>query len=148
MSSITERRIVFDKFTHKDALAVLSDWHATMISIPATGDFQLRLDLKVPTNSFGDWFCLNVYKNKNLTLFSEHRNGFISPVASQILLPSVKEVVVQINPTNPDKSKLIFESENHDYSITNKGLRHILSDKEGKIILNREFENITPHKER
>jgi hypothetical protein len=149
MSNITGKRVSFDKFTYKDALRILPDWHTTMRPLsPVTGDFQLRFDLKdITTVDYSDWLCLNVYKEKRLAILSEYRNGYLKP-ASEIPLPLIKEVIIKVDPTNPEKSELIFESENFNYSISNKGLTHKLTNKEGESILNKEFEIGVPFRER
>jgi hypothetical protein len=136
--NFTEKRYSFEEFTYKDALAVLTNWHATMRpgSKPFTGDFQLRLDSEEVHSD--DWLCLDTRQEQgNLVFLREIRNGFIKPIASEISLSLVKEVVIKIDSKNSENSELTFESENLNYSISNGGLKHILTNKEGVQILER-----------
>ncbi len=133
--NVTEKRISFKTFTYKNALEVLTNWRATKQPIkPITGDFQLRLD---PENvNSNDWFCLDTRRERgDLVFFREIRNGYLRPIASEISIPSVKEVVVKIDSKNPENSELIFKSDSLDYLISNRGLKHILTNKGGVQIL-------------
>ena len=142
MSNIKETRIGFNEFTYKDILKVLPDWHITCRPItPIPGDLQLKLNLNGSRFNFSDGLFLNFYNEKRSARLAELKKGTWT---GEIVIPSVNDVVIKLDLEYPEKSELILESESHNFSISDGGLKYKLTKKDGELILGREFEIILP----
>ena len=138
MSNIKETRIDFNQFTYKDILKVLPGWHLT--SRPSTaipGDLQLKLNLNGTKFNFSNGLFLNLYNEARSAHLAELKDG---TWISEIVVPSVDGVVIKLDLEYPEKSELILEAENYNFSISDGGLKYELTKKDGELILSREFE--------